>query len=120
MADDYILADWLNEQLEMRHLSQAEFARRAGIHKSVISKLCARQVMKPELSTYVAIAKALDVPLTTILCKAGLMVPDPELPELDEFKHVIQQLSDYGRFVGLDLLRTLVKAESHRKGADKG
>lgn len=120
MADDTLLADWLIEELKQLNLSQAEFARKAKVHKSVICKLCARQVMKPELSTLIAIAKALDVPLTTVLLKAGLITPDPELPLLDEFKYVIQQLSPCGQLMGLGALRAMVKAESQYKGTDRG
>jgi transcriptional regulator with XRE-family HTH domain len=120
MADDNIFGDWLTDQLTQRNLSQAEFAQKAGVHKSVICKLCARQVMKPQLSTFAAIAKALDVPLTTVLQKAGLIQPDPELPLLNEFKHVIQQLTPYGQEMGLEVLRGMVKAERRYKGADRG
>jgi len=36
MAEDLFLADWLNEQLKARNLSQGELARRGGVAKSVI------------------------------------------------------------------------------------
>jgi len=120
MADDNILGDWLIEQLDALGLSQAEFARRAGVHKSVINKICCRLVVKPDITTYAAIAKALDVPLVTVLRKAGFVPPNLELPELDDFVHVIRKMSPEQRALGLDLLRTVLESGSQRKGADRG
>lgn len=105
--------------MEFQKLSQGEFARKAGLPKSVISRLCSRQVMKPEVSTYSAIAKALDVPLVTVLREAGLVPPDQEVPELDDFIHVIQQMNPEQRALGLELLRTVIKSGSQHKGADR-
>jgi transcriptional regulator with XRE-family HTH domain len=120
MAEDHFFADWINEQLKIHKLSQGEFARKAGLPKSVINRVCTRQVMKPEIATYLAIAKALDVPLVTVLQEAGFVQADPEIPELDVFKHVLQQMRPAQRKMGLALLRTIIESGIDNKGADRG
>lgn len=119
MADDHFFADWLNKQMELQKLSQGALARKAGLTKSVISRLCSRQVVKPEVSTYSAIAKALGVPLITVLREAGFEAPDSELPELDEFKYVLQQLSPEGRFMALAVLKAMLASASQVKGVGR-
>jgi transcriptional regulator with XRE-family HTH domain len=73
MAEDHFLADWLNEQLKARNLSQGELARQGRVAKSVIHRVCARKVVQPDVSTYVAIAKGLGMPLITVLRETVLM-----------------------------------------------
>jgi transcriptional regulator with XRE-family HTH domain len=120
MADDYFLAEWLNEQLKIHKLSQGAFAQKAGLSKSVVNRVCTRQVLKPDILTYLAIAKALDVPIVTVLQEAGLVQADPEIPELDIFKHVLRQMNPDQRKMGLALLRTVIESGSQNKGADRG
>lgn len=117
MANDHFLADWLNEQLKINRLSQGEFAQKAGLSKSVVNRVCTRQVVKPDILTYIAIAKALDVPLVTVLQEAGLVQANPEIPEMDSFKHVLQQMNPEQRKMGLAILRAVIESGSPNKGA---
>ena len=119
MAEDHFLADWLNEQLKARNLSQGELARRSGVAKSVIHRLCAGKVVKPDVSTYVAIAKGLGMPLITVLRETGLEAPDHEFPELEEIKHTLQRLTPEGRSIAMSLLQALLSNKSLAKGAGR-
>jgi transcriptional regulator with XRE-family HTH domain len=120
MADDHFLADWLNEQLKIHNLSQGEFAQKAGLSKSVVNRVCTRTVVKPDMLTYLAIAKALDVPIVTVLQEAGLVQAGQEIPELDVFTHVLRQMTPEQRKLGLALMRTVIEAGHQNKGADRG
>lgn len=119
MAEDHFLADWLNEQLKARNLSQGELARRGGVAKSVIHRLCASKVVKPDVSTYVAIAKGLGMPLITVLRETGLEAPDHEFPELEEIKHILQRLTPEGRSVAMTILQAMPSNSSIVKGAGR-
>ena len=119
MADDHFLADWLNEQLKIRNMSQGELARRGGVAKSVIHSVCARKVVQPDVSTYVAIAKGLGMPLITVLRETGLEAPDYEFPELEEIKYFLQRLTPDGRSVAMTLLRAMLNNTSLVKGAGR-
>ncbi len=120
MADDHFLSDWLNEQLRIHKLSQGEFAQKSGLSKSVVNRVCTRKVVKPDILTYLAIAKALDVPIVTVLQGAGLVQADSEIAELDLYKHVLRKMNSEQRALGLALLRTVIEAGSQNKGADRG
>ena len=119
MVDDFTFVDWLNEQMQKRNLSQAELARMAGLHKSVINKLSRGIVIRPEITTYIAIARALEVAPVTVFCIAGFITPDPDLPELEEYKNVLKEMSTEKRLLGLDILRTIAASEDPLKGAGR-
>lgn len=118
MTDVISFADWLNEKLREHNLSQAGLARKAGLHKSVINKLSRSIVIKPDAATYVAIAKALDISPITVLRIAGILPPDPELPELEDYKIILARLSPETRKMGLELIKTVARCEKQQKTAE--
>ena len=117
MSNGISFADWLNEKLRERNLTQAGLARKAGLNKSVINKLSRSIVIKPDAATFVAIAKALDVSPITVLRIAEILPPDPELPELEDYKIILAQLSHEMRQIGLELIKTVARCEKQQKVA---
>jgi transcriptional regulator with XRE-family HTH domain len=111
MAEEISFADWLTEQLHYKHMTQKDLADKAGLGKSTINKLVNRKIMRPDPRTYVAIAKALDISPITVFRIAGILPPDVELPELEDYKVVISGLSPEARITGLELLRALARRE---------
>lgn len=116
MSKETSFADWLSDQLRDRHLTQKELADKAGLGKSTINKLVNRKIMRPDPATYVAIAKALDLSPITVFQAAGFLPLDLVIPELEEFKVVLSELSPEARKTGLELLREFAKyAKSAKK-----
>ena len=111
MAEETSFAEWLTDQLRKQRMTQKQLADKAGLGKSTINKLVNRMIMRPDPSTYVAIAKALDKSPITVLRIAGILPPDPELPELEDYKTVLSRLSPKTREIGLDLIRKLAEHE---------
>jgi transcriptional regulator with XRE-family HTH domain len=111
MVDDFTLVDWLKEQMRKRNLSQAELACMAGLHRSVINKLLRGIIIYPDITTYIAIARALEVSPVTVFCIAGYIAPDPDLPELEEYKNVLKEMPVEKRLLGLVILRAIAASE---------
>ncbi len=118
MTEDMSFADWLTEQLHKRKMTQKDLADKAGVGKSAINKIARRMVMRPDPRTYVAIAKALDVSPITVLRIAGILPPDPELPELEDYKIILARLSPETRQIGLELIKTVARCEKQQKTAE--
>lgn len=117
MTDDTSFAEWLTDQLRKQRMTQKQLADKAGLGKSTINKLVNRMIVRPDPRTYVAIAKALDKSPITVLRIAGILPPDIDIPELEEYKVVISGLSHESRTTGLELLRVLERREkSSKKG----
>lgn len=117
MADQLSFTEWLNEEMRKRKMSQAELARKSGLGRSVINKMVNRMIKRPDPSTYVAIAKALDVSPVTVFRIAGILPPDPDLPILEEYKTVLINLSPERRREGLELIKTLAEFDKTAKGS---
>jgi transcriptional regulator with XRE-family HTH domain len=111
MTEDMSFADWLTEQLHKWKMTQKDLADKAGVGKSSINKIARRMVVRPDPRTYVAIAKALGVSPISVFRIAGILPPDPELPELEAYKTALARLSPKMRQVGLGLIETLAEYE---------
>ena len=111
MAEETSFAEWLADILRDKKITQKQLADRAGLGKSTINKLVNRMIMRPDARTYVAIAKALEKSPITVLCIAGILDPDPELPELEEYRVVLSRMSPKNRELGLKLIRQLAEEE---------
>ncbi len=115
MSDGITFAGWLKEKLHERNLSQSGLARKAGLSKSVINKLSRGIVIKPDTATFVAIANALDVSPITVFHIAGILPPDPEHSELEDFKFILARLTPETRQIGLELIKALERHEKQKK-----
>lgn len=71
------LAKWLTAELETRHWSMRELARRAGIAHPTVSLVMSQQ-QRPTWAFCVAIAKALDVPEDDVFVLAELKATPPQ------------------------------------------
>lgn len=81
-------------------MSQAELARRIGWSRERISQLEGGRTPWPSVETFNALARELNVPVTTLLRAAGADIPEERDEELI---WIISQLNERGR----ELLRTL-------------
>jgi transcriptional regulator with XRE-family HTH domain len=111
MTDEISFADWLTDQMRKQHLTQKQLADKAALGKSTINKLVKRMIMRPDARTYVAIAKALDKSPITVLRIAGILPPEPEIPELDDYREVLSRMSPKTREIGLEMMRALAERD---------
>ena len=82
--------EWLEEEMKLRGWSQAELARRSGIHTGHLSNVLSRERM-PGLDFCVAIAKAFKISPLIPLKQAGLLDEDvTEDDVIDRLKRVLQ------------------------------
>lgn len=79
--------DWLRTEMLRHGWNQAELARRCGITSGQISRVLKRE-QNAGLETMQAVARALDVPLSEVFVRVGL------LPARSERDSLIQQLID--------------------------
>jgi transcriptional regulator with XRE-family HTH domain len=70
---------FLAGQLAERGWSQRELARRAGLSQAAVSRVIAGD-NRPGLVLCEGIAKALDLPLETVLIEAGIIQGSAEIP----------------------------------------
>lgn len=85
--------EWLNEQYEKLHISQNEFARRAGIASSALSNFAAGTC---GCQTPIDIANYLGIPATIPLSLVGKVPPPPSSSEAELISYKYQKL-DSGR-----------------------
>lgn len=119
MADDLHFSEWLDAQLSERSMTQQALAKKAGLGKSVISKLLKRMIKRPDPGTYVAIAKALDMSPITVFRIAGILPPDIDIPELEDYKTVLSLLTSERRQEFLCMMRAFVDFERKQKASKK-
>jgi transcriptional regulator with XRE-family HTH domain len=111
-SNDFIL--WLDAQLSDRNWSDHQLARKAGISHSVISK--ARRGIPPKWDACAAIASALDLPPEVVFRQAGLLPPlPPAQGEIEEWRHLLAQLSPKDRYELLQIARLKLRLK-HKQG----
>jgi len=104
--------EWLNSELEKRNWSQRELARHAGITSGTISNLISGMRGRG-IASLTAIAKALNLPPTSVFRAAGVLPEEPEyIPLLDEWNAVFYDLTPDDREEILDIAR--MKANKHK------
>ncbi len=100
--------EWLKSRLDKRGWSQTVLSERSGIAQSTISTWLSDQGKKPNVKGYVAIAKALDVPLETVLAVAGeVEAASSEVAEEAEMVGILRGLNADERGIVLRMLRGL-------------
>lgn len=105
--DKMSFAEWLQNELTERDMSQSELARLAGINRQVISTYINQKRIKPDENILRAIARAFRVPNETVFRAAGMLDPVSEVDEevaklLNDFRQLperdraeIQALIDF-------------------------
>ncbi len=108
-------SEWLQQELDKRHWSQADLARYAGLSRAVINKLLNGRTY-PQPSTLDAIARALVLPAETTYRRAGLL---PKASASDayaiEIAYKLSLIKDQQRkTTALRLLDALIEEEKHQ------
>jgi transcriptional regulator with XRE-family HTH domain len=93
MVKEAPFSEWLNEQIQKSGMSQARFARLAGLDKTTISK-------------------------RTVYRAAGLWPFEPEYPEQDDLNYLVAQLPDLRRQEVLEHVRVMLEYEQ-KKSTDE-
>ena len=107
-------SEWLGAQLESRHISPAELARKAGIDKGIISRILNRE-RRPSPESLEAIARALRLPSETVFRAAGLLPSRAKAdPLIEEGLHILQQLEGEDKEDALRYLRMRLQVAEER------
>jgi transcriptional regulator with XRE-family HTH domain len=116
-------AEWLQDQLNQRGLTQTDLARRTGIGNSQISRIVRMERgVGPESAK--AIARAFGIKPEVVFRKAGLLPPAPEQPteqspDILEMIRLYNDLEDADQQEVLAIIRTIVKEKKARYEAAK-
>lgn len=103
-SPDIAFAAWLEAELAQRRWSYNQLARRAGLSRSIISRV--RAGAKPTWSACQAIAGAFDLPVEQVFRHAGILPPvSREQSEYEELRHLLAQLSAEDRQELLEIAR---------------
>lgn len=70
--------------LDAHHMTQAEFAAKAQIGPSVLSRLLNNESRRPEEETVVKLAHAMELPVWTVAVAAGYPYVSPEVPSPED------------------------------------
>ena len=60
-------SDWIRDETMLRGWSQASLAERAGLSRSMISKMLTSDCRKPGMKFFVGIANAFEMPLADVI-----------------------------------------------------
>jgi transcriptional regulator with XRE-family HTH domain len=107
MSTHSIFGDWLLQCLLERNLSQAEFARLAGITRSYINDII-RKGKKPSIQFCLKASKVLEIPLETLYQKTGIL-PNEKKESFDEINYLFAQLDEESRLEVADFIRLKLK-----------
>ena len=89
-------AEWLKEETHKRHWTQNELARAAGLSSGLASRIMNGQC--PGLQVCKDLARALDLPVVTLLELAGHLPREDDLdPDLEQLKTIFRKLSPMAR-----------------------
>jgi transcriptional regulator with XRE-family HTH domain len=94
MVDKLPFGQWLQLEREKRNWSQSELARRAKLHRAIISKI-ELSISSPATETYIALADALDVSPIFLFHKAGLLPDHPGSENqvaIEDWQYLLDQL----------------------------
>lgn len=110
-------SDWLLKQMESRGWTQAELARRAKIHRQVVSGYINVKVSKPDEEILSKIALGLGLPDSAVFQAAGIMKNEtPETKTIKEIKYLIEGLPEEDQTDVIEYIRhRLALAEKRGK-----
>jgi len=84
--------DWLIKEIENRNWSQSDLVKAAGISRGTLSNIISGTRGTGEKSL-ISIANALNISPITIFRKAGMLPEVGEQSSMDDWQHVLDQLS---------------------------
>jgi transcriptional regulator with XRE-family HTH domain len=114
MVKEVPFSEWLNEQIQKSGMSQAQFAKLAGLDKTTISKLLNGKTRRPDPETCEKIAWVIKADRRTVYRAAGLWPFEPAYPEQDDLNYLVAQLSDLRRQEVLEHVRVMLEFEKKR------
>lgn len=100
-------AQHVQEKKKEKGITSAELSQKAGIPLGTLNKLLSGVVEEPKLSAAVAIARALECPLSDLVDEMADLLPGEEERLLSAWR----RLDEYGRA----MVRTVLNMESGRK-----
>lgn len=108
-------AEWLRIEMKNRGISQAELSRLSGISPAQISKYLSLQ-SSPSEEGYVAIAKAMKIPLETVFRAADLLPPLKEAdPLTKEAEFILSHLSQKRRQQAIEYIKYLAQLQDQEE-----
>jgi transcriptional regulator with XRE-family HTH domain len=111
MVKEVPFSEWLNEKIQKSGMSQARFARLAGLNETTISKLLNGKTRRPDPETCLKMARILKVHWRTVYRAAGLWPFEPEYPQQDDLNYLVAQLPDWRRQEILEHVRLMLEFE---------
>ena len=106
MDNDF--SEWLLQELKTRNWSQSELAKKAGLHRQVISTYIGGQRQKPDYEILLAIARALKIPPETIFRAVGWLPESKEItPDQERLLYLFNNLTPKNQQYALKLLAAL-------------
>ena len=112
-----LFSDWLQDEMNKRGWSQSDLSRHSGVNRQVISTYINQQRKKPDENILTDIARALKLPPETVFRAAGLLPSKPEDEvQFDDWKYVLEQLSERDRNILRDLAEKMVKENEKERG----
>jgi len=106
--------DWVNEVKNQRRLSFRAIERAAGVSNGAISKR-ESDGLDPTLDTLQAISTAFDLPLQTVLERAGLLSKSDSPPSLREAQYLFAQLTGDEQELFLAQMRAALELRRNRE-----
>lgn len=117
MVDREEFSEWLSRQIKEQGITQSELARSAGVSRAAIHKAINRLNKRPDPDTCIGIARALKKSPVTVFRTAGLLPPETELPEWEEFRVILDELSEEGRAELLAIAKVKLAFEERGKAS---
>jgi len=110
--------NWIYQELNKRHWSQAELARKCGVTTATISRIMTGD---RKIGTEVAqkIAKAFDIPASEVFEIAGLLPHQKNDERADKLAHRINQLPEEDQNMVENFIETLLMKRGNEKGSVK-
>jgi len=107
MADTFKSFDeWISEEIKKRRWTQNELARAAGLSSGLVSRIMNGQ--RPGLQVCKDLARALDLPIDTVLELAGHLPREDDLdPDLEQIKNIFRKLPPAARKALLGVAHSL-------------
>jgi len=105
--------NWLTAELESRHWSRSEAARRGGISPSSFDKVI-NGYSQPGLAFCQGIARAFNMPLEYVFVQAGILPPEPlEDARLTDIVRQISKLPEQDKEGVIHAINALLRLTSH-------
>lgn len=104
---------WLRNQIDVRNWGVREAARGLGLsHPTISDALLGKQ---PSFDTCLAVAKAFDVSPIYVLTLAGLLPAQGDPAKFEDWKLVLEQLSEHDRDELLEFARLKVRRQNEER-----